>query len=308
MTQRARILGVGQFEAPAGRIPYLFLPDRGLFARRAERLHRLADGHALGEYLALLAKLAAAQQEVLDRFPAVPLPGAREQALCSENHMPLLAANSWRRDSAWREGLHLILRRMQQETLPSAAQQTITGLTQAPAALLELVADKILAGDLGEVVPGELPFVAAALQVYWLHMALELGEQTFARSEEVGVCPVCGSYPTAGVVRSGGTENGLRYLCCSLCSTQWHLVRLKCSSCETTEGIDYYLLEGLDSAIKAESCSACGTYLKLLYLEKDTRMEALADDLASLSLDILLAAKGCMRGGPNLFLHPGEVS
>jgi FdhE protein len=108
-----------------------------------------------------------------------------------------------------------------------------------------------------------------------------------------------------GIVRIGGREQGLRYLSCSLCASQWHMVRLKCSSCESTEGIDHYMREGSNGAVKAESCSNCNSYLKLLYLTKDPQMEAMADDLATLALDMLMDKEGKTRGGPNLFFHPG---
>ena len=171
---------------------------------------------------------------------------------------------------------------------------------------LEKMADSILAGDLDDISPQELPFVAAALQVYWVRMASTLDEQAVGRLEQGGVCPVCGSHPIAGLVRSGGAGHGLRYLCCSLCASQWHMVRIKCSSCESTHGINHYILQGSNGAVKAESCDDCNSYLKLLYLEKDARMEALADDLATLTLDMLMDQEGKSRCGPNLFLHPGS--
>jgi FdhE protein len=34
-------------------------------------------------------------------------------------------------------------------------------------------------------------------------------------------------------------------------------------------------------------------------------MEAMADDLATLALDMLMDSAGKFRGGPNLFFHPG---
>jgi FdhE protein len=177
---------------------------------------------------------------------------------------------------------------------------------QAGETRLELMADRILAGDLADILPKELPFVAAALQVYWVHMASSLGEDAFGRPEQGGVCPVCGSFPSAGIVSSAASEQGLRYLCCSLCASQWHMVRIKCSSCESTHGINHYTLEGSNGAVKAESCDDCNSYLKLLYLEKDCRMEATADDLSTLALDMLMYQEGKARGGPNLFFHPGR--
>ena len=84
------------------------------------------------------------------------------------------------------------------------------------------------------------------------------------------------------------------------------MVRIKCSSCESTHGIDYYTLEGSNGAVKAESCNDCNFYLKLLYLEKKSQMEAMADDLATLTLDMLMDKEGKARRGPNLFFHPGR--
>ena len=132
-------------------------------------------------------------------------------------------------------------------------------------------------------------------------------DRAIGKLEQGGLCPVCGSHPVAGIVRIGGAQQGLRYLSCSLCATEWHMVRIKCSSCESTRGISYYVLEGSNGAVKAESCDECNSYLKLLYMEKDHQMEPVADDLASLALDVLMDETGKARGGPNLFFHPGSV-
>lgn len=306
MNTETRILEIGQIEAPIGEIRFLFLPVRDLFARRAERFEHLSHGHPMEGYLAFLALLANAQQEALNQFPALSLPDPHVQALCREHGMPLLAARSWNRNPAWREALSCILQRMGDADLSPAASEAIAGLSQASEAGLEEVADRVLAGDLAGVSPQELPFVAAALQVYWVQMAFALGEGAFGRLEEGGVCPVCGSFPSTGVVKVGGAEQGLRYLSCSLCAAQWHMVRIKCSSCESTHGINHYTLEGSNAAVKAESCDDCNSYLKLLYLEKDSHMEAMADDLGTLALDMLMDKEGKLRGGPNLFFHPGS--
>jgi len=306
MNTEVRLVEPGKIEVPAGQIRYLFLAGRDLFARRAERFQLLSSGHPLGNYLAFLALLADAQQKVLNQFPTLSLPDPNEQALCREHGMPLLGSRSWPRNPAWRWGLRMILQQMRETALPPAASQTVAGLMQTSETGLEEMADRILAGDLADISPQELPFVASALQVYWVHMASSLGEAAFGRLEQGGVCPVCGSYPSTGIVSIAGAGQGLRYLCCSLCSSQWHMVRIKCSSCESTQGINFYTLEGSNGAVKAESCDNCNSYLKLLYLEKDSLMEAMADDLASLALDMLMDKEGKARVGPNLFFHPGR--
>jgi FdhE protein len=306
MNTEARIVEIGQIEAPVGEIRFLCLPGRDLFSRRVERFRHLSHGHSMGDYLNFLALLADAQQAALNKFPTLSPPDLDEQALCREHGMPLLSAHSWHRNPAWREGLSMILQQLGDAALPPAARETVNKLMQSGEIELEKMADSILAGDLADISPQELPFVAAALQVYWVQMASALGEDVFGRLEQGGVCPVCGSRPNAGIVRVGGSEQGLRYLSCSLCASQWHMVRIKCSSCESTHGINHYILEGSNGAVKAESCDGCNSYLKLMYLEKDGQMEAMADDLATLALDMLMDKEGRFRSGPNLFLHPGS--
>lgn len=86
--------------------------------------------------------------------------------------------------------------------------------------------------------------------------------------------------PVSSIVQIGTTQ-GLRYLHCNLCETEWHVVRVKCSNCEQSRDLHYWSLDNEQAAVKAESCGDCGTYLKIMYQEKDPKVEAVADDLAS---------------------------
>ncbi|MGD0586467.1 MAG: formate dehydrogenase accessory protein FdhE, partial [Oryzomonas sp.] len=183
MNTEDRILDPGPIEAPSeaplGEIRFLSLAGHDLFTRRADRFRFLSPGHSLGKYLDFLALLADAQQEALDRFPPLPPPDARERVLCHEYGMPLLDTRSWPRNPAWRAALALILLRMSEADLPEAARQTVAGLKSVDENRLEEMADGILAGDPNAAPPHELPFVAAALQVYWVHMTSTLGENAF---------------------------------------------------------------------------------------------------------------------------------
>jgi FdhE protein len=305
MNTDLRIIEPGQLVPPVGEIRFLFLPVKDLFSRRAERLRFLSNGHSLGDYLNFLALLADAQQDALNQFPAIPLPGPDARARCREQGTPLLDFRMLQRNPAWRQGLISILQHLSEAALPVEAEETARGLMQARGEVLEQTAERILTGEFGALSPRELPFIAAALQVYWVHMASSLTEDAFGRMEQRGLCPVCGSLPSVGVVQNSGKEQGLRYLSCSLCATQWHMVRLTCCTCESTRGINHHIVEGSNGVVKAESCDDCNYYLKLLYLGKDPQMEATADDLATLALDMLMDNEGKKRGGPNLFFHPG---
>lgn len=99
---------------------------------------------------------------------------------------------------------------------------------------------------------------------------------------------------------------GLRYLHCNLCETEWHVVRVKCSNCEQSRDLHYWSLDNEQAAVKAESCGDCGTYLKIMYQEKDPKVEAVADDLASTVLDARMEQEGFARSSINPFMFPGE--
>ena len=79
-------------------------------------------------------------------------------------------------------------------------------------------------------------------------------------------------------------------------------MRIKCVFCSSTEGISYHAIEGKPDTVKAETCGQCRRYLKVLYQVKDHELDPLSDDVATLDLDMLLAAEGWRRGGNNLFL------
>jgi FdhE protein len=154
-----------------------------------------------------------------------------------------------------------------------------------------------------------LPYVAAALQVLWTAAAARMDGEIVAL-DVPGVCPCCGTLPVASVVRSSGAAN-LRYLHCALCNTEWNMVRVKCASCDATAGISYRHIDGKSGqlphlppeAVCAETCDSCKSYLKIVYQEKGG-VDPVADDLATLALDILVDEAGYARSGPNLLLVP----
>jgi FdhE protein len=59
-------------------------------------------------------------------------------------------------------------------------------------------------------------------------------------------------------------------------------------------------------AVQAETCDDCGHYLKIVHMAKDTQVDPVADDLASIALDLLVAETGKQRHGVNLMLLFGD--
>jgi len=300
------IIEPGFIQPPSIEPPFLRQPNATLlFGERSRRLMSLAEGHTMADFLRFMGHLAEAQQHTLDSQAAPVLPDAEQIMLCKDHGMPPLGTQTLRRDSTWREGLSTLL-----EQVAGQANQTtsaaIARLQTLSATELEAFADRLLGGDYAGMDLAAAPLIGAALQVYWVRLVSALEPDDFTRLDVHTLCPACGSLPTASVVRIGGVEQGLRYLHCSLCESEWNMVRIKCSHCESTKGIAYFNIEGGDDAVKAEACDECNSYLKILYMEKNMAVDPIADDLASLALDILMDEAGYQRIGPNLLLFPAE--
>jgi FdhE protein len=303
-----RILEPGQIEALGElAVPRIRLPDRsGPFAARARRLRQLAAagavGEAIGDYLRLMAVVADAQEATLGTLDP-RLPDAAQLARSRTHRMPPIEAHSWSREPVWR-GLaaQLSERVAAAADIPDSARSELSQVRTLPTEWLEGQADALLSDRRGEIEMAVAPFVMAALQTYWVALAGRLTEEVVPALEVPGVCPACGTLPTASVVRVDKRSQGYRYLHCALCATEWHLVRVTCSHCQSTEGIAQHSIEGSSEAIRAESCEQCHTYRKILYQEKDVNVEPVADDLASLALDLLMSEAGYHRGSGNPLL------
>ena len=300
------LLQPGQIEAAAGSIPELRLPPADLFLARARRLEQLAEHHTLGDYLRFVARLARAQQERLDAGPAAVLPTAERLAQCREFRMPPLAPAGLARPSGWRDTARHLARTVQ-PALPAEGQAAMQSILQGQDAWLDEEAGLLIDGNTSYLNAAVAPVIGAALQVHWAHLARQLEPAQVARPEHPNLCPVCGAHPVSSVVRIGGAENGLRYLHCTLCSSEWHVVRAKCSNCDNTRGIAHYHLEGGNKLVQAESCPECQTYLKIIQQEKDPLADAVADDLATLTLDLLMDEAGFVPSGINWYLIQGQL-
>jgi FdhE protein len=237
----------------------------------------------------------------------------QQMRLARAHGMPLLQAAGWSREDHWRVVLSELCTAIASTPgFPSSVAATCGRILELPARKLDEQADLLLTSASEVIDTPAAPFLMAALQVYWAHLVCSLSVDTVAehvgRVDVPGVCPVCGTLPVASVVRADKTYQGYRYLHCALCATEWHLVRIKCSQCQTTEGIHYHSIEGGPSAIRAEACDGCRTYRKIFYQEQDMDVEPVADDLGSLALDLLMTEEGFHRGsGHPLLWQAGKT-
>jgi FdhE protein len=312
-----RILEPGQIETLAQRsIPRVRLPDREfVFTRRAARLRRLAANSALGDYLKFLAVLVDAQHAALAHL-AVPLPTAEHIERSGEHGMPPIHAATWPRAPQWRETLEFLCTALAAQTgFPAGVSDSIAAIRRASPAWIEGQAASILEARHDAVEIPVATVVMAALQVHWIALAAHFTADQVKALDVPGVCPLCGTLPVASVVYAQSPYQGYRYLHCALCATEWHMVRVLCSQCGASgKDIAYYSLEDRaagkspseegGAAVRAETCDQCHGYRKILYQEKDTGVEPVADDVASVALDLLLAEEGYHRasGNPLLWL------
>jgi FdhE protein len=301
----APILQPGRIEAAVGGIPELRLPPAAIFYNRARRLHQLAEGHSLGDFLKFMAVLAECQHSQLDQHPEISAPDPRLLLNCRENAAPPLGIASWSRHSHWQE-IARILTKAIYEKVPSGGRDALTRLLDSSEEWLDDQADKLLMQKFSSLDLAVAPILGAALQVQWTYLARKLESHHVAWPEQPRLCPLCGSHPVASVIRMDGSASGLRYLHCSLCNSEWHMVRSKCSNCDSTKGGTYYSIKGGNDIVSAEACQACSTYLKVIHQDKDPGVDPVADDLATLALDLLMGERNFAKSGVNLLLIQGR--
>jgi FdhE protein len=289
---------IGEIVAP----PFVCLPDPlTLFARRAERFSAVAAGHELAPYLRFLAGLCACQHGIQHDLPEPDLPAADARALAHQHGMPALDRSRFTADAALDTTLDRLFAAAAGIDMPATARAALARVGSADAAARDAMVHAVLAGAMPVETLAEHVYVAAALQVHFARLAARLDPETLAPVGD-GACPACGGAPVASSIVGWKDAHGARFCACSLCATQWHVVRIKCVLCDSTKGIAYQERDGGDGAVKAETCEECRGYVKILHQHTDPALDPVADDVASLGLDLLLREKGYRRGAVNPFL------
>ncbi|TNH05553.1 formate dehydrogenase accessory protein FdhE [Testudinibacter sp. TR-2022] len=285
--------------------PLLFANPKNLYQRRAARLRKLSENHPLQDYLRFCANIADAQLDLLQTAPIaidVRLSAVKDNAALLAQQ-PLHWKN-WQRDPIWLELLQQLLQRIK-PSANDAILATIEWLEKASASELNALASQLLRDNMLSNQSDKAIFLWAALSLYWTQLVQQIPHQAKTElGENRQFCPVCGSAPVASTIQLGEVQ-GTRYLHCSLCESEWHMVRVKCSNCEQGGKLNYWSLDS-DHAVKSESCDDCHSYLKVLYQDKNPEVEAVADDLASLFLDDEMEKMGYAKSAVNPFLFPSE--
>lgn len=284
--------------------PFVRLPEpQTHFRLRAQRFAVLSQTHELGPYLRFMAGLAEAQHRVQEGLPEpeMPAPDAVERA--REFGMPPLDRNRFTADAAFDATLDRLFSLSTQIEMPDAARQALARVTQMDAAGRDVMVRGVLSDSVEIESLAEHVYVAAALQVHFARLASRLDDKRLVPVGE-GACPSCGGAPVSSAVVGWQGAHNTRFCSCSLCSTLWHVVRIKCTMCGSTKGISYQEIENGPGAgqVRAEICEECRCYVKILQQVAAPELDPVADDVATLGLDLLVREGGYRRGAVNPYL------
>ncbi|MCK7582313.1 MAG: formate dehydrogenase accessory protein FdhE [Chromatiales bacterium] len=263
-----RILQPGEIESFSAEIPRLLRPDAQIFATRAERLRRIAPGHSLGDYLTFVAAIADWQQEALATLADRPASvDTAHLARCAERDVPPLAPQGLIRDPGWRHQVRALAERLA-PTAPAQAQAVLERLRAGSDDWLETQAEALLALDpANQVDIAASAILAAVLQVHWT--AAGPDTRSIPNRHPADRTPSLPGLRLAPqrLCRSHGRRerrtalSGL--LAVRLAVVSWSAPNA--ATATTCTPIGYHTVENPDSAIRAESCPECRTYLKILY-------------------------------------------
>ncbi len=289
---------IGEVAAP----PFVRLPDPlQLFVDRTLRFRALAARHEMAPYLGFLSSLAELQYRMQDGLPEPDMPGPDLLARARTHAMPPLDRAGFVGDAAFEATFSVFKLAAGELAQPPAAREALARLDAADAQKRQAMQRAVLIGDIPADELAEHIMVTAALQVHFARLASRLDAKTLVPVGD-GACPCCGNPPVSSMVVGWQGMHNTRFCACALCGALWHYVRIKCVLCGSTKGIGYQEIEGGDASIKAETCDSCHSYVKVLYQVRNADLEPVADDVASLALDILLSGGAYRRGGYNPFL------
>lgn len=282
--------------------PFAKLPDpTSLFAARAERLRALASAHQLAPYLRFLAGLADVQHRIQDGLPEPDVPTLEARERARQFDMPPLDRSRFVTEPALETSLDRLFTQAAEIDMPDQARTALAMVQRADAAARDDMVRSILANAIPMESLASHVYVAAAMQVHFARVAARLDAERLVPVGDA-LCPVCGGPPVASVIVGWQNAANTRFCVCALCETWWHYVRIRCTVCGTTKGIGYKEIEGVPSNIQAETCEECHSYVKILHQHKEPALEPVADDVATLGLDLLVREAGYRRGAFNPYL------
>lgn len=283
------------------KVPLVQLPKpQALFEKRAARFDFLAEHSPnLAPYLRFLAGVARAQAHLVAELPTPAAPSPEWVDTARAARMPQLDRNKMK------DGVAAILDRFCTEVarieMPEASRNALSAVQAAGPEDRDWLISNILTDQIPADGVAIHLFGAAAVQVHAAMLAAVLDAEKLVPIK-TGICPSCGGKPSVSFVTDDLGAEGTRFAACSCCQTLWNEVRVKCLCCGSAKGLSLRAVEAEDAMIKAETCSECDHWVKLLYQNRNASIEPVADDVASLGLDLKMQETQFKKWGFNPFL------
>jgi hypothetical protein len=144
--------------------------------------------------------------------------------------------------------------------------------------------EPVRGGDLCDAIPSHRLLAWMFLQPYAEYLA-DYRESAIVDGTP-STCPLCGSKPIVGVLRSEG-DGAKKSLICMLCAHEWSFRRIYCPACgeEREPQMAYYSTPEI-AHVRVDVCDTCHTYLKSIDLTKTGLAVAVVDELATIPLDL----------------------
>jgi hypothetical protein len=169
---------------------------------------------------------------------------------------------------------------------PAGWQHAIEGFWQGDFETVAAVNDMepVRGGDLRVAIPSNRLLAWMFLQPYAEYLA-DYRESAIVDGTP-STCPLCGSKPIVGVLRSEG-DGAKKSLICMLCAHEWSFRRIYCPACgeEREPQMAYYSTPEI-AHVRVDVCDTCHTYLKSIDLTKTGLAVAVVDELATIPLDL----------------------
>ncbi len=272
-----------------------------LFQARAARFRFLARTSELAAYLEFLADLTGVQAQLAETLPAPVAVSPAQLAQARAGSLPPINRAALADDPQLQACLEALCVAALPLAMPAAARTALEAVHAAGAEDRRWLLDNVLGDEIPADATAPHLFAAATVQVFLTRLAAALPAEALV-PVATGVCPACGGRPvTSSVIGLRDIEN-VRYASCAGCATQWNEVRVKCLCCGSTRGISYRSVGSGEATVKAEACSACGAWVKILYQVRNASLDPVADDVGTLGLDLLMRETGLRRGGFSPYL------
>jgi formate dehydrogenase accessory protein FdhE len=249
---------------------------------RAARARHLAGLRVeASELLAFYASVATYQAGLLERWlPVVERPPASTLRAAIDASLPISAVGD---ALAWLE-----------RDAPDGIRRALPAIRRMDAAGWRAQLDTLLSG----VVEEETPEAAAAfvLEMLVQPLAEHLSEGFVpASGGHAARCPFCVGAPVAGILREEG-QGARRYLLCGVCLSEWGFGRVGCAACgeRAFDALPVFTAEEAPG-VRIDGCDTCRRYLKTFDLSTDGLQVPLADDLATVTLDLWAREQGYGR-------------